>query len=792
MALETEVNFGGPIVRGRGDKNARLAFIGEAPGEEELRTGKPFIGPSGALLANLLSHNQILDSQVWIDNVLQTKPKNRNPNFDEIKQAIPGLRQRLRDLPNLTCIVPVGGVALQALSVFQYTKITDYRGSVLNARLLNKKMVPILHPAFIMKDGWRENRFTHVSIGDIARAVEESQQPERILPIRNHRILYHIDEIIQALRGLRDREFWSFDVETSLPCLGFSSDPLESFTIPFQGLLCTIDQKQRFFIIEELKKVFTHEAKIICQNGIFDWQVLWRDYGIDPGSWHIYADTMYLHQLLYPELPHSLAFICSVYTREPFYKSEGREWIKGKDDEAQYFRYNGKDCCVTLESFFEMAEEARECNQYDYFQNVIMAAIPILFRMHVSGVHISQPNLETAKAYLNRIANICRIRTIRSLGFEVNPRSPLDMEFFLSEIGVKEKDIQRSEKTGKVKTDEDYLKQLYHKCHRPEILELLRLRGAQHLLSGFTNITTDGAGRFHAIFKPGPKSGRLACTGDGNGPQLQNIPVQTKQLNLRSVFAAPPGRVLIKCDYEQADTRALAYIAPEPMLIGLFESEDSDIHSQVCHQVIIPHVPREEIFKGSQWDKERKIAKETGHGTNYGMGPRKLVHILWENDIFITERDAKNFQAAYFARFPNLKHYHGNIQTQVRNSRTVYDLNGRRHVFLGFLDDTLFREAYSRPPQATVAGLMLRGMVRLQRRFDETDWEDLGYQEPLILMQIHDELVIECDLFAVVLVAKMIQEALLIPLNAHGREFIIPMEMAVGETWGTMEKLKLG
>jgi len=773
------------IVPGRGDPNAKLAFIGEAPGAEELIAKKPFIGPSGALLANLLSHNQILDSQVWIDNVVQTKPQNRNPSFEEIKAAIPDLRRRLRLLPNLNCIVPVGAVALQALSIFQYNKILDYRGSVLWSRLLNKKMVPIVHPDFIMKDGWRENRYTHVSIGDIARAVEESSQPERILPLRNHRILYHIDEIIQAIRSLRYAEFWSFDVETSLPCLGFSSNPLESFTIPFSGLKYCLTPQQREFVINELRQVFNHDAKIICQNGIFDWQVLWKDYSIDPQSWHIYADTMYLHQLLYPELPHSLAFITSVYTREPFYKSEGREWQKGKDDEAQYFRYNGKDCCVTLESFFEMLEEAREVGQEEYFFKILMPAIPVLFKMHVSGVYISQQNLSIAKTHLNRIANIARIKTIRSLGFEVNPRSPLDMEGFLHEIGVKEKDIQRSKKTGKVKTDEDYLKQLFHKCRRPEILDLLTLRGAQHLLSGFTNLKTDSSGRYHAIFKPGPKSGRLASSGDGNGPQLQNIPTPSRQLNLRSVFAAPPGRAFIKCDYEQADTRALAYIIPEPMLVNLFESEDSDIHSQICHQVILPHVSREEIFKGSKYDKERKIAKETGHGTNYGMGARKLVKILWENDIFITEAKAKEFQAAYFTRFPNLKMYHLNIQTQIRNSRTIWDLNGRRHVFLGFIDDTLFREAYSRPPQATIAGLMLRGMVRLQLKIDQASWQN----PPLILMQIHDELVVECDISDTLRVAKMLKESLTISLSAHGKEFVIPMEIASGETWGTMRKL---
>src|SRR4029079_14905163 len=82
------------------------------------------------------------------------------------------------------------------------------------------------------------------------------------------------------------------------------------------------------------------------------------------------------------------------------------------------------------------------------------------------------------------------------------------------------------------------------------------------------------------IFKLGPKSGRLASSGDGNGPQLQNVPMSPTIL--RTIFIAPTGRRFVECDLEQADARVLAYCAPEPMLIQMFESEDSDIHSQTC------------------------------------------------------------------------------------------------------------------------------------------------------------------------------------------------------------------
>lgn len=772
------------LVPGRGDPNAKLAFIGESPGDEEFRTGKPFVGPSGQMLSNILGHNTISESEVWIDNVKQDKPKNRNPSFEEIKAALPGLRSRLRAFPNLNCIVPIGDIALKALSVFEFSGITKYRGSILPARLCGRKMVPIIHPAYILKDGNHEYRFLHVSISDIARAKRESEFSALRRPARSHSIIYQLDEAIEKIRSLKQKELWSFDLETSLPCLGFATNELESFTIPFQSdsrpIFWTANEKA--FLIEELKKVFTKEAKIITQNGLFDKKVLWEDYGIDPFSWNIYADTMYMHQLLYPELPHSLAFLTSIYTEEPFYKDEGREWKRGRDNEESFFRYNGKDCCVTFEAFQEMLEELRETNQEDYFFKVIMPIVPILFRMHFNGVQIGQNELQEAKRSLSRRETISEIKLHQSLGFSLNPRSPIEMEAFLRHIGIPEKELVRSEKTGKVKADEDYLKRLYAKFKDPSILNVLSIRNTQYLQSGFTNLGLDSAGRFHAIFKLGPKSGRLASSGDNKGPQLQNIPAPTKSLNLRRIFVAPNGRKLVAIDLQQADTRVLAYFAPEPMLIKLFESEDSDIHSQITAEIL--GLTRELVFKGGPYDKERSIMKQVGHGSNYGMGPRKLVNVLRENGIFISEKDAKAWQAAYFGRFPNLHAYHLNIRSEILRSRIISDLNGRRHLFLGFFDDTTFREAFSRPPQATVAGVMLKGMIKLQGEIDSREWQN----EPLLLIQVHDEVIVECDDSDVPLIIKLMNESFSIPLTAHGKEFTIPMTTNLGQTWGDLKQ----
>jgi len=769
------------IVPGRGNKNAKLVFIGEAPGPDEFQSGRPFTGQSGQMLSRLLGHNTLLESDVYIDNVIQHKTAGRNPNFEEIKLAIPELRRRLMDLPNANCFVAIGNVALEALSVFAYSGVTKYRGSILPARLLGRKMVPIVHPAWIAKDGNREFRYFHVSISDIARAKIQSEFPEIRRPARNHRILYSFDEAIIAIRSLKGK-LWAFDLETSLPCLGFALSTTESFTIPFASELYPYiwPTNQRAFLLQELKEVFTKDAKIITQNGFFDKRVLWKDYGIDPTSWNIHADTMWYHQLLYNELPHSLAFIGSIYTEEPYYKDEGREWKRGRDSETTYFTYNGKDCCVTLESFFGLEQEAEEIGQKAYFHEVIMPLEPVLWKMHQDGIWVDPKQLAEVKAELSRKILIEKIKMHHSVGFETNPRSPLDMEFLLNFLKIPEREIVRSEKTGKVSTNEDYLQRLYGRHGHPALLECLALRKSLHLQSGFTNLECDTGGRFHSIFKIGPKSGRLACSGDENGPQLQNIP-----LPLRRIFAAPNGRTFVELDLEQADTRVLAYDIPEPMLIAMFESEDPDIHSQVCSEIF--GIPRKEINKHGPHAAKRKISKEVGHGSNYGMGPRRLVTTLRENGIFIQERQAKEFQASYFSRFGAIRgSYHPYVQERIRKTRSLHDLNGRKHLFLGFLDDTCYREAYSRIPQGTVAGVMMIGMRKLFDEFQSHEWPK-GI--PLILVQVHDSLVVECSTDDVVEVARLMEQSFSIVLNARGRDFTIPMEIVAGTHWGKLECL---
>src|SRR6185436_13877700 len=341
-------------------------------------------------------------------------------------------------------------------------------------------------------------------------------------------------------------------------------------------------------------------------------EVLWRDYSIESTDWQIFSDTMYKHQLLYPEFPHGLDFLTSIYTNEPYYKEEGRKWRRGVDPEKQFFTYNGKDCCVTYEADQGMEAEIEEAGQKEYFYDTLMPLLPVLFSMKRRGIPFDPQELEKIRKDLKRKILVDQCKLAHKVGMVPNVKSPIDKEHFLKAVGVKERDFKRSEKTGKILADEDFFQRMYAKYPHPALLDFMRIGESRTLLSGFTNFKLDSNNRYHPDWKLGPKSGRLACSGD-EGPQMQNVPESS-----RTAVCAPPGRIFVGADLAQAEPRIVAYISEEPTLMEIFESSDQDVYAQVCSKLF--NIPRDQIVKGVSFIIERDTAKETVLGGNYGMG----------------------------------------------------------------------------------------------------------------------------------------------------------------------------
>lgn len=140
---------GEKLVFGEGPENASLMMIGEAPGEEEAKSGRPFVGNSGRLLNKYLEEAEIARDTVYITNIIKTRPPgNRKPKNSEISQAFPFLERQIQ-LVKPKIVVCLGSTAVQAI-IDPKAKITELRGSWVERDSL--KIMPTFHPSAVFRD----------------------------------------------------------------------------------------------------------------------------------------------------------------------------------------------------------------------------------------------------------------------------------------------------------------------------------------------------------------------------------------------------------------------------------------------------------------------------------------------------------------------------------------------------------------------------------------------------------------------------------------------------------------
>ena len=236
-------------------------------------------------------------------------------------------------------------------------------------------------------------------------------------------------------------------------------------------------------------------------------------------------------------------------------------------------------------------------------------------------------------------------------------------------------------------------------------------------------------GRIHTSFQNTvTATGRLSST----EPNLQTIPVRTELgAELRKMFAAPPGRVLVDADYSQIELRLLACISGDQAMIDGFHSGE-DIHTITASQVF--GVPLGEVTPAM-----RRSAKAVNFGIVYGISPFSL-----SQDIGVTVQEAKAYMEKYFAHYAGVKAYMSQVVEQARKDGFVATLFGRRR-WIPELKSSNFntrsfgeRVALNAPIQGTAADIIKMAMLRVHSRLREE-----GLEGKLVL-QVHDELIVEC------------------------------------------------
>ena len=393
-----------------GPRNAKIVAIGQTPGKDEIRSGRPFSGSSGWEWEKMLREAGLSRSNIFCFNVTDTQPvfgnieeffcktreadkrglpfiMGRRPNDDCIVEGIKNIHKVIDSIqPNV--IIALGDLALWALTGER--GIMKWRGSIMESREINGKVykvIPTYNPAFVQRN-WPTRWIT---IQDHRRAFHQSLFPEIKYPKRSYLIRPTFDEAMDAIERARGTETTN-DLETwsnQIACVGIGYNMDEAACIPF---MCSNKPEgywtpdEELLLTLKLKDVLTDpNTSVIFQHGHFDAQIYIAQWGYIP---NVSYDTMIAQHVCYPDMKKSLDFMASLYCRYyKFWKDEGRNWTPDLHDDEEYWRYNCDDCCYT----YEVKEVQRDIIQKRKLENALAIQMrmfyPIL-KMMLRGVNV--------------------------------------------------------------------------------------------------------------------------------------------------------------------------------------------------------------------------------------------------------------------------------------------------------------------------------------------------------------------------------------------------------------------
>jgi uracil-DNA glycosylase family 4 len=755
-----------------------LAIIGEAPGENEDKTKILFSGPAGHSLDGFFRSAGIDRRNTFITNVVCARPPGNNLSRLieyglSVEDFKPSLKNRLeRYRPK--CVLALGATALEALT--GKTGIFDQRGSILESTLVpGLKVIPTIHPAALLRMAddssksvitsskgaikWDYGTTRIAMTLDFRRAKEESRYADLRLPVRN----LNYDSIVRAIGQIAPAPYVAFDIETAgttITHLGLAPSSDYAVSIPLTSLDVTTDQRVK--VIEMVRTLLLNHRGLIAQNAQFDMTLLLQ---LAPlGMCHF--DTMLAHHRIYPELPHSLSFLVSVYTREPFYKSN-------EDYAVRKPIVNAKDAACTWEIMEKLKKELKEFNQENEFYGFVMPLMHTVLRMMWRGVKADTAKLEEVRVELEKQLEVRKAVLDGQVGSSLNVNSPKQMkEYLYGTLGLPE---QRHHKTAKSTTDEQAIEKLYTKSQNPILRSILELRETSKLLGTYAKASIDIDGRVRTSYNvSGTDTGRLSSrkTVYNTGMNLQNQPP-----TFRKVFVPDENLLLLEADLKQAEALLVAHFSQDPTMMKAFAS-GTDIHKWNASKIFEKSV--ETITKS-----ERYLAKRMVHALNYGLGPIQFMnHVNGESTktgVSLTAADSKRLIDIYFKTFPNIKEWHRWIENEVEKTRILVNPFGRQRMFFGRLGPDLFRKAYAYLPQSTCVDYLNYGMVRVEQRLP---------LEASLLLQVHDSMVIQCPKDQQDQVIKIVREELSVPITIHNRQITIGVEIKTSPTsWGEMKEV---
>ncbi|MFI4890972.1 MAG: DNA polymerase I [Steroidobacterales bacterium] len=399
------------------------------------------------------------------------------------------------------------------------------------------------------------------------------------------------------------------------------------------------------------------------------------------------------------------------------------------------------------------------------YETIEQPLVPVLFAMERAGVFVDRELLKVQSAELRlRMAELEQ-QAHQCADGPFNLDSPKQLqEILFGKLGIP---VTRKTPTGQPSTAEDVLEELAESYPLPRLI--LEYRTVAKLKSTYTDKLPEqidpGTGRIHTSYHQAvAATGRLSST----DPNLQNIPVRTAEgRRIRQAFVAPPGRKLVAADYSQIELRIMAHLSGDESLLKAF-AEDRDIHQATAAEVF--GMPLDQVAAD-----QRRSAKAINFGLIYGMSAFGLARQLG-----IGRGDAQKYVDLYFERYPGVKRYMDETRRAARETGFVETVFGRR-LYLpeiqsrnAALRQYAERSAINAPMQGTAADIIKRAMI------DVHAWLNAAGLEARLIMQVHDELVLEVDAGQVGTVIANLRE---IMVRSGNLRVPLKVDVGVGDNW---------
>lgn len=430
--------------------------------------------------------------------------------------------------------------------------------------------------------------------------------------------------------------------------------------------------------------------------------------------------------------------------------------------------YACADADITRQLAEVFGAELKEKQLLSLFNQVEMPLVPVLLEMEGAGIKLDIELLDRISTRLSGRLMELEAAIYEAAGHRFNINSPRQLGQVLFE-DLKLTGGKRT-KSG-YSTDASVLESL--KGAHPVIDLVIEFRQLMKLKTTYVDalplMVNRRTGRLHTSFnQTRTTTGRLSSS----EPNLQNIPVRGDMgREIRQAFIAPEGSILISGDYSQIDLRVLAHLSRDQVLMETF-SRGEDVHTATAVRLF--GVNPSEVTADM-----RRLAKTVNFGVIYGMSGYGL-----EQATELSRKEAEQFIATYFARYPGVSRYLDETRDTARRQGFVQTVLGRRRLIGEInssnrnLREAAERMAINMPVQGTSADIIKVAMIDLHREINKQGLKSR------MLLQVHDELIFEVPGDEEGVMCRLIPD-----LMSRAVELSVPVKVDVkkGKSWGEME-----